>query len=298
MSDNRKAMVLASLAADSLALGAHWIYDAEKIQHDLGRIENYRDALPDSYHSGKTKGSYTHYGDQTVVLLQSLSADKRFSLSTFADKWKEKMSSYSGYIDQATKETLANFERGMDENNSGSSSTDLGGPARIAPLLYHYNEDLGVVLSYVKEQTAMTHNSPTALISAEFLCRVTWSVLQGETPRKAVELALDEGVNDITLDLRIRNMLEKQDGTTASIIKKCGQSCSADNALPGVIHLITTYPNNLEAALIENVMAGGDSAARGMATGMILGAHLGLEAIPEKWLTDMLAYPEIQKQLG
>ncbi|MGA2940205.1 MAG: ADP-ribosylglycohydrolase family protein, partial [Syntrophobacteraceae bacterium] len=44
-------------------------------------------------------------------------------------------------------------------------------------------------------------------------------------------------------------------------------------------------PLNLREALVENVMAGGDSAARGLVVGMILGAHLGFEAIPSEWLS-------------
>jgi len=45
--------------------------------------------------------------------------------------------------------------------------------------------------------------------------------------------------------------------------------------------------------LVENIMAGGDSASRGLTVGMVLGAHLGLDAIPSKWLSDLKAYQEI-----
>jgi ADP-ribosylglycohydrolase len=36
--------------------------------------------------------------------------------------------------------------------------------------------------------------------------------------------------------------------------------------------------------MIQNVMAGGDSAARGMLAGMMLAAHGGMAAIPGAWL--------------
>lgn len=294
MQSHYEGMLLASFAADSLALGAHWIYDTAKLNSELGRVENYLAPSPGSYHSGKDKGAFTHYGDQMLLLLQSISSGQKFELKAFADTWQTTMHDYEGYVDNATKKTLASFASGNDEYNSGSPSTDLGGAARIAPLLFHFREDLDLLLSYVKEQTAMTHCSTPALLAAEFLCRVTWKVLRGETPREAIEDALDTGMGDITLDLRVRSSLEETTETTEEIIKRCGQACSVENGLPGVVHLVKTYQESLTDALIENVMAGGDSAARGLATGMILGAHLGMEAIPQKWLDEMIAYQTIK----
>jgi ADP-ribosylglycohydrolase len=39
--------------------------------------------------------------------------------------------------------------------------------------------------------------------------------------------------------------------------------------------------------MIANVMAGGDSASRGMLAGMVLGAYHGTAAIPEQWIADL-----------
>jgi ADP-ribosylglycohydrolase len=50
--------------------------------------------------------------------------------------------------------------------------------------------------------------------------------------------------------------------------------------------------------LIENVMAGGDSAGRGLLVGLILGAHLGMDAIDPEWLNNMKAYPQIVDMLA
>ena len=41
MRDKAEAMVLASFAADCLALGVHWIYDAQQISNQYGRVEKF-----------------------------------------------------------------------------------------------------------------------------------------------------------------------------------------------------------------------------------------------------------------
>ena len=51
-------------------------------------------------------------------------------------------------------------------------------------------------------------------------------------------------------------------------------------------------------ALTQAVMAGGDSASRAMAVGMVLGAHLGTNAFPGKWLGGINRAPEILALLG
>jgi len=84
MKDKAMAMVLASFAADSLALGAHWIYSTGKITKDFGRIEQFLNPDPDSYHATKKKGEFTHYGDQALVLLESLAARSGFDPEDFS----------------------------------------------------------------------------------------------------------------------------------------------------------------------------------------------------------------------
>jgi ADP-ribosylglycohydrolase len=84
---------------------------------------------------------------------------------------------------------------------------------------------------------------------------------------------------------------------TRGVIEEFGQHCETEAAFPAVIHLVCKYEGNLKEALVENVMAGGDSAARGITVGMILGAHGGMDAIPEVWLTEMKAFQKIDRLL-
>ena len=293
-----QAMVLTSLAADSLALGAHWIYDTEMIAQRIGRVEHLLPPLPDSYHAGKGRGEFTHYGDQTLVLLESLAAVGTFSLADFAERWRRLFAGYRGYIDRATSATLANMERLLPPEQWGSTSSDLGGAARIAPLVAWYQDDRDGLLAAVRLQTAMTHNNPATLAGAEFLAKTTWRVLKGAEPREAMEEALEEGVADIDLDNRIRGGLDSADKETTAVIARFGQMCGIAAALPGAIHLILRYQADPGTGLIENVMAGGDSAARGLVAGMVLGAHRGTAAIPQEWLDGMVHSGHIRRLLS
>jgi len=123
--EKAEGMVLASFAGDALALGVHWIYDPERILREFGRVNDYLAPKPDSYHPTKGKGAFTHYGDQTVVLLESLAARRGFDGADFATRWRALFADYRGYLDKATKGTLANFAAGRGPEASASPSGDL-----------------------------------------------------------------------------------------------------------------------------------------------------------------------------
>lgn len=298
MTTQAKAMVLASFAADSLALGAHWIYDTDEIERQFGRVEELLAPAANSYHRGKQRGAFTHYGDQALVLLDSLADAGEFSLDAFAGAWKKLFTAYQGYVDKATASTLENMRQGLPPGQCGSRSSDLGGAARIAPLIYRYRKDPDALLASVDAQTRLTHNNPATLAGAAFIAKVVLEVLKGTSPAESMEVVLEEGVADIDLDIRIRSALDSGAKESRGVIKQFGQMCGIAAALPGALHLVLRYPEDLKTALIENVMAGGDSAARGMVVGMILGARLGLKALPENWSAQMVAHERISELLA
>lgn len=87
--------------------------------------------------------------------------------------------------------------------------------------------------------------------------------------------------------------LDSKSKDTRETIAEFGQMCSIDAALPATVHLIARYEQDFRQALVENVMAGGDSAARGMLAGMVLGAACGTTAIPIEWIDGLNAHGRI-----
>ncbi|MFH1091898.1 MAG: ADP-ribosylglycohydrolase family protein [Pseudomonadota bacterium] len=287
MSDKAKAMVLASFAADSLALGAHWIYDTQKIKGRFGRVEALLRPEPDSYHPTKDKGEFTHYGDQALALLESVAAVKGFDLNDFSTRWRGLFQDYRGYFDKATKATLANYASGLPPVEAGSASDELGGASRIAPLVFCYQSDLDRLIETAQAQTRMTHNHPEPISAAEFFARVVFLELGGTAPVEAMQLVSEEKFKGSTLCQWVQRGFESKDMDSVSAIAGFGQACSTRRAFPGVVHLVAKYQDDLKEALIQSVMTGGDSAARGMMVGLVLGAHLGLEALPREWTSTL-----------
>ena len=297
MSNNANAMVLASFAGDVLALGVHWIYDPARIAREFGRVDSYLKPRSDSYHPTRESGEFTHYGDQTMVLLESLAAKGGFDLDDFAGRWRTLFKNYSGYIDGATKGTLKNFEAGRGPEESGSSSNDLAGASRIAPLVLWLRNDPEKLARAARGQTAMTHADSDTVHAAEFFARAARRVLEGTSPVSAMTDEAQGRFAGTRIEHLVSEGVKSKTQETVPVIGRFGRSCHAPEAFPAVVHLIARYERNLEEALIENVMSGGDSAARGMLAGMILGAHLGMEGIPERWVSEMKKKREIEKAL-
>ena len=295
--DKTKAMVLASFVADALCLGVHWIYNTRVIDKKWGRVQNYIKPERPTYHPTKDLGEFTHYGDQTLVLLRSLIECQGFDMARFAADWQNFFQSYDGYFDTATKETLENFAAGKPPSEAGSGSDDLAGAARIAPLGCFYHHDSAAFISAARAQTALTHHNHQVIESAEFFARLTTRVLAGEKPTTAIEQVLNEAFDRQPYGDWVKRGLESVETDTRQALLDFGQMCEVEAAFPGVIHLIARYEDNLPLGLIENAMAGGDSAGRGLLLGMVLGAHLGIETIPERWLAELKAYPEIMDLL-
>jgi ADP-ribosylglycohydrolase len=293
MTTNARAMVMASFSADALALGAHWIYDTDKIFEKFGRVDAYRDPQPPTYHGTKKAGDFTHYGDQTLVLLESLAESSGFELQAFAAAWQRLFDDYGGYLDGATKQTLKHLADGAGPRDSGSTSNDLAGAARIAPLAYCYRNDLKKLTASARAQTAFTHNDPLVIDSAAFFARVAVEALAGTPPRMAFSRVQSDLVPDGPLALWLAEALGTTGVDTRRAIAQFGQMCEIDAAFPATVHLIAKYENDLEAALVENVMAGGDSAGRGLLAGMVLGAYQGWSAIPHRWLADLSTHDHI-----
>lgn len=295
MQDNIKAAVIGSFVGDSMALGVHWVYSPEEIMQKYGRIETLIKPELVDYHAGRNAGDFTHYGDQAFELLVSVSTANEFDADNFMSRWRAMFKgNYKGYFDKATTQTLEQFGECESYNECISRSSELGGASRIAPLLVVYHHKLDALLDAAVAQTKLTHNNPIVMEAAAFMAETAYEVIQGKTPTQAMESVIEGSASRYShIADMVRRGLASVDKPTVEAIGEFGSGSDVEGALPSTVHVIAKYENNFPQAITENIMAGGDSAARGMLIGMIIGAQTGMNGIPSGWFEGINRHEEL-----
>ena len=278
MKNRLQAALWGAFYADAYALGAHWLYDTHQISKSEFDTKNFNDPLTD-YHKGKAAGDFTHYGDQMLWLLEAL-AQEEFSVHGFSVIWKTKMSTYKGYVDGASQHTMGALTEGKNSLVCGSNSRDLSVVGRMVPLIYAYHNDMDKMMEYVKLHTVFTHMTKALVESAAYFNELILAVSMGAEIRRAIEeiaLAYSESVQKW-----VQEGVAKAETESIEAIKALGQSCSVEGGFAAVIYLLTRF-SDFQEAMEANALAGGDSAARGMIVGAVLGAYGGMDVLPPNY---------------
>ena len=289
-------MLLGAFAGDALALGPHWIYDRKQIEQKFGRITGFTDPAS-HYHPGKKAGDYTHLGDQMLVLQRSVQGhggllDPEDFLHSWRDFWTDPAT--QSYVDKATRTVLGSLEDGFSIMDIGSSSTEFAGPVRGIPVLVtglinDYDENS--LVKVAKEQTRLTHRSAQALDVAAFLARLASGLAAGLDLETALDGALGDSSQFVRDSGRRAESSRVSHLKTGEAVEALGQGCESEQALPSSLFILRRHGDSFEEALIENVMAGGDSAARGIFIGAVLGWEHGVEGIPAAWRSGLRQPP-------
>merc|ERR1712187_190663 len=260
----------------------------------------------------------------TLPILEHLAAESEsphpLNLEELIPRWKKAMRSWRSWICTQSRQTMQQIRQGTPLSQLGGYSNAMA--LRATAAFGYYETEQEVVDAF---RTAMfTHKETTAHQGNEFFARVTYRVVhQGLTPREAIEQVakeapkfirdkvkqaldkVDEAVDpasdlskqEFADDLALTSMARLWDvGKTEPI--KVGKASPTTGTLPGSIYFIVKYQGNFEAAAVANAMVGGDNASRSIAVGAVLGAYLGVEAIPAKLKDTLNAWKKSEKLLS
>ena len=290
---NISDLILPSLFADALSLGPHWIYNPGKIARLYPDGIRAYDDPKSEYHSTKKAGDFTHYGDQTFALLRSVAMHgKGWSIGDWKNDWRRWAEASGGYMDGASRRSLESLQAGVD---TPSDSNDLAGASRIAPLFAIFDGD--ELIRAAREQTALTHGDPQVVDAAEFFVRASEAVMAGASFSDAFDAAILADYGSLPAHKWLDLAVSASVGDLQEQANKLGLTCHVPEAFPLTLALALRFEDDALEALSANAMVGGDSAARGLLLGLLLGAKHGVGAFPAVWLDTLNAGGEVQALL-
>ena len=178
------------------------------------------------------------------------------------------------------------FEGGMAWHESGVvDSKGCGSAMRVATISYLYQHDLEQLREVAHNSGIITHAHPTAIaasIGGAYLVKLALDNVPIDQWIDKV-MAFTDNLSDEFHQAILRTQAVLSWGDEVSAMNHIGQGWVGEEAVALALYCVLKYPDNYLACIRRGANSDGDSDSIASIAGGILGARLGLDAIPEDW---------------
>ena len=175
-----------------------------------------------------------------------------------------------------------------------NNSKGCGGVMRTSPVaLYCFARGVDILGAneLAAEAAAITHGHVLGHLPSYALNHLLYKILEGIDIYQAVELAIDSTrkryayTHDANLGIELMEkaleLAKDPDVSDEEAIEILGEGWVAEETLAIAIYCALRHSDSFEDAVCAAVNHNGDSDSTGAVTGNIIGAYLGIEAIPD-----------------
>ena len=293
----KMSSIIGAVVADAASLPLQWIYSAEKMKEVVG--DKSPEFWPEShcpFYSLPT-GSVCCYTDEMITTLASIAAESKVDSGNItkaiqtkfgaADspyqialaKRAEKKYPIAGpWINGGVIKSLDNMNNKQSPPGSNTCEDNDGFTVSLPAYLLGFDSDSTKTVANLltTNNIAMSHLSVQTLIIKNVINKLddpinaAKSAISSEFPQVAKEM--DDVVAAVESGLSIEE-----------IVAKFGKACGLPGSFQGSLASILVSPDFV-TAVRRNILAGGDCCSRANFIGAVLGAKLGIEAIPMEWI--------------
>ncbi len=258
----------------------------------------------DGYHLLFGKGLCSDDTEHSCLLAQSLLAsgdDPNVFERDFAWRLRWWLLGLPAGIGLATLRSIVELWFFMPDRLRGVYSAGNAPAMRSAMLGIHFADDERRLKQFVRVSTRLTHTDPKAECGALAIALAARCSMLG--------LSFEEFVEDFTrliadlgpagtelLELVNASHLSVCRGESTELFIKSlgctnGISGYMYHSIPAVLHAWQSYPLDYERAVTTIIRCGGDTDTTAAMTGAIVGAGVGQDGIPKRWLDDLIEWP-------
>ncbi len=246
---------------------------------------------------------------------------RRIDQELFAHIGGEPHEGPGGYTSQSMREAFRLRRRGLPWGQVGGYADNTEAAERVLALAVRYARDLPSLADTVVRNTRLTQIDPTVGAMTLAYCALLALLLQGEPFDAAVSAKLmalvrsgalpfhtvtaaDEAVapRGAEAPRRAGQFASPDALLTAGTLARAahdpgvriepawkaalvyGLPCAVYHQFPAAYYLAARYADDFESAVLHAVNGGGQNAARAMLTGALVGARVGLDGIPARFI--------------
>jgi len=181
-----------------------------------------------------------------------------------------------------------------------NDSKGCGGIMRAAPAGLLFEPQVAFEMGC--RLAALTHGHPTGYLSAGFFACLVSALLRGSDLPAAIRMAQllllgHTGREETAAAVQAALQLAADSSVTPSpeAVERLGGAWVGEEALAISLYCALVHPTDFRAAVLLSVNHSGDSDSTGAITGNLLGAALGMSAIPPEWIEPIELRAEIER---
>ena len=233
-------------------------------------------------------GQPTDDSEMALSLARLLVRNRRYEA-------EEARKAYVAWLDSGPfdcGQTIASGLRGRPVPESQAN----GAMMRVSPLgIFGANHALAEVAEWARQDAALTHPHPVCLQANALFAMAIADAVRTASEARDVHQRITRWAEEMDAHPSLLDIVRKSETTTpADYVGQMGWVLKAfQNALWQLLHA-----RNLEEAVVDTAMRGGDTDTNAAICGALLGAVHGLEAIPPQWVESLRNCRPAARQKG
>ena len=314
--------IMGAYIGDALGLGPHWFYDLDEQRKHYGDwISDYTDPQPTRYHGGMKAGQQSQSGLILNMLIDSMLVNGEYNEEDFCQLLDNDLfplldgtpnAGPGGFTSQSIREAWALRTQHHKPWGEVAGFTDNTEAAeRILSLAVRYANAPQELARSISSNTMLTQCDETINAMTVAYGAILGMLVQGHPLDEELSGKLMQLVGDQQLPFHAMTKPgSKPSGagtfaspdallTPSSIARAAhedliqpawkvslvyGMPCAVYHQFPACYYLAARYSDDFENAVLHAINGGGQNMARAMLTGALVGAQVGIQGIPQRFI--------------
>jgi ADP-ribosyl-[dinitrogen reductase] hydrolase len=315
--DRAVGAIMGTLIGDALGLGCHWYYDLDAMRADYGDwISDYTDQKPSRtdrfgyiakhrHELGMKAGDVSQTGALIVMLMESVAECGGYDENDYTARFDAFLKTLDGtdlsggFTDRAERHLWENRKNGVPWGEAGSLTDTSEAAQRAVVFAALCGEDYETMAKQAYSNIKLTHadryiagySLSFALSTGALINGAPLDDIRAEVIKFAQNSAIEPMLSSWDINQQIYNGFPGADPTIKidpmDACKLFGLNCTLGFMAPAAYFLIYRFPDDFENAVLNSINAGGNQMARAALTGGLSGAMVGIQGIPERFITGL-----------